>query len=160
MSPKQPTIAYIGLGANVGDRAGNIADALEKLRSDPPVEVRQVSSLLENPAVGGPPDSPAFLNAVAEIETTLSPRELLDRLLAIERDLGRERHRKWDPRTIDLDLLLYGGRVIDEADLKVPHPRMHERRFVLEPLAQIAPGGMHPVRKRTFAQLLEDLGSD
>jgi 2-amino-4-hydroxy-6-hydroxymethyldihydropteridine diphosphokinase len=99
------------------------------------------SSVRETDPVGFA-DQPKFLNAVAELRTDLSPRELLERLLAIERELGRERarERRWGPRLIDLDLLLYGGEVIDEPGLTVPHPRLAERRFVLEPLAEIAPG--------------------
>lgn len=158
MDRAEPAIAYIALGANLGDRAGNIARALERLKDSPGIRVRKVSTMLENPAVGGPPDAPPFLNGVAEIETTLPARELLGILLRIERDLGRERHRKWDPRTIDLDLLLYGDRVIDEPELTIPHPRMHERRFVLSPLVEIAPNALHPLLRRTFAQLLTDLG--
>lgn len=149
--------AYIALGANLGDRARTIELALDRLRAHPGIEVRRVSALLENPAVGGPPDAPPFLNGVAEVSTTLGPRELLNALLEIERQLGRERHRKWDPRTIDLDLLTYGDQIIDEPDLTVPHPRMHERRFVLEPLAEIAPAGVHPRLRRTFGELLADL---
>jgi 2-amino-4-hydroxy-6-hydroxymethyldihydropteridine diphosphokinase len=138
----------------LGDRARSIGLALDQLRAHPQIELGKVSSLLESPAVGGPPDSPPFLNGVAEVSTTLPPRELLQTLLAIEHRLGRERHRKWDPRTIDLDLLLYGDRVIDEPDLEVPHPRMAEREFVLAPLAEIAPDGVHPVLKRTFSEML------
>lgn len=157
MNPAAPTIAYIALGANLGDRAANIASAVERLRVVRGIRVRTISSLLENPAVGGPPDAPPFLNGVAELETILSPRELLQTLLEVERDLGRQRHRKWDPRTIDLDLLLYGDQIIDEPELTVPHPRMHERQFVLIPLAEIAPDEVHPVQRRKFAKLLKDL---
>ncbi|HSU67064.1 MAG TPA: 2-amino-4-hydroxy-6-hydroxymethyldihydropteridine diphosphokinase [Tepidisphaeraceae bacterium] len=149
--------AFVALGANLGDRAGNIAAALDRLRGIEGIRVIRVSHLLQNPAVGGPPDSPAFLNGVAEIETTLSPRELLMRLLDVEHDLGRERHAKWAPRNIDLDLILYGNEVVDEQDLKVPHPRMHERRFVLQPLAQLAPDAVHPILRRTASELLYDL---
>ena len=95
----------------------------------------RVSSLLENPAVGGPKDSPPFLNAAAEIETTLSPIELLHRLLEIEKSLGRVRREKWEPRLIDLDLLLYGDQIIDTPELKIPHPLMHQRKFVLQGIA-------------------------
>ena len=153
-----PVITYIALGANLGDRAGNIAAALEKLRQTPQVKLTKVSALIENPAVGGPPDSPPFLNAAAEISTSLSARAILDRLLEIEREIGRVRREKWGPRSIDLDLLLFGDQVIDEPGLTVPHPLMQQRRFVLEPLAQIAPAALHPLLKRTITQLRDDLG--
>jgi 2-amino-4-hydroxy-6-hydroxymethyldihydropteridine diphosphokinase len=148
-----PITAYIALGANLGDRRANIDRALALLRASPGVTVMKISSLLENPAVGGPADSPPFLNAVAEIETTLPPRDLLARLLEIERQLGRERREKWDPRLIDLDLILYGDEILDDPDLKIPHPLMHTRRFVLDPLKEIAPGAVHPVLKQRIADL-------
>lgn len=154
--PRQNT-AYIALGANLGDRESNIRDALRRLEASPEINVTKISSLLENPAVGGPTDAPLFLNAVAEIQTTLSPRALLQRLLAVEHELGRERHEKWEPRKIDLDQILYGDRVIDEPDLTVPHPRMHERWFVLKPLAEIAPEVCHPILNQTATSLLRKL---
>src|SRR3954466_772572 len=122
-----PTTAFVALGANLGDREANIRRAVELLGETEGIAVAQVSSLLENPAIGGPEDSPAFLNGVAKVETTLDPRALLDRLLQIEKELGRERRDRWEPRPIDLDLLLYGDRTVNEDNLTIPHPRMHER---------------------------------
>jgi 2-amino-4-hydroxy-6-hydroxymethyldihydropteridine diphosphokinase len=152
-----PITAFIALGANLGDREHNIRDALERLGAAGDILVRRVSSFLENPAVGGPSGSPPFLNATAEIETTLPPRDLLNRLLEVERTLGRRRDIKWAPRQIDLDLLLYGDAVLDEPDLVVPHPRMHERRFVLQPLAEIAPQHVHPVSGKAISRMLEEV---
>jgi len=154
MTSPVPTTAYIALGANLGDRRRNIQAALSWLRDTQRVKVIKVSSFIENPAVGGPPDSPPFLNAAAEIQTTLSAQELLDVLLDAESHLGRERRVKWEPRVIDLDLLLYGDKIIAEPQLQVPHPLMHERRFVIEPLAEVAPQAVHPVLKKTIRELL------
>jgi 2-amino-4-hydroxy-6-hydroxymethyldihydropteridine diphosphokinase len=127
------TRAYVGLGANLGNREGTIRAAVAQLPG-----VVAVSPLRETDPVGVT-DQPQFLNGVAALETELPPRELLDVLLAVERGLGRERRERWGPRTIVLDLLLYGDEVIDEDGLTVPHPRLRERRFVLEPLAGLAP---------------------
>ena len=127
------TVAYVGLGSNVGDR-----EALVR-RAAGLIGAKRLSSVIETEP-WGVADQPAFLNAVAEVETTLDPQALLDRLLAVERSLGRERTgRRWGPRTIDLDLLLYGDVELDEPGLRVPHPFLHERLFVLEPLAELAP---------------------
>ena len=130
--------AYVGLGSNRGDREAMLRVALDAL-ADQDVEVVAVSTFRETDPVGYL-DQPRFLNAAAELETSLSPADLLERLLEVERALGRERAGpRFGPRTIDLDLLLYGEESIDEYGLKVPHPRLHERRFVLEPLVEIAP---------------------
>jgi len=136
------TVAYIGLGSNLGDREETLRDALARLAELG--EVR-VSSFRETDPVGVT-DQPKFVNAVAELSTQLAPRDLLDALLAIERELGRDRSReqRWGPRTLDLDLLLYGGEMIDEPGLTVPHPRLADRRFVLEPLHELVPGLVLP----------------
>jgi len=133
--------AYVGLGANLGERELTIHRAVELLGSVPGIEVVAVSRLRETDPVGYE-DQPRFLNGAAALDTELSPRELLDRLLAVERDLGRVRGDgpRFGPRAIDLDLLLFGGEVVDEDGLAVPHPRLAERRFALEPLHDLDPG--------------------
>jgi 2-amino-4-hydroxy-6-hydroxymethyldihydropteridine diphosphokinase len=143
------TRAYVGLGANLGDREATIRAALDALPG-----VVAVSRLRETDPVGVV-DQPRFLNGVAALETDLSARELLETLLEVERELGRERRERWGPRTIDLDLLLYGEETIDEPGLTVPHPRLHERRFALEPLAELAPNALIPGRGRVADALAE-----
>ncbi len=151
-----PITCYIGLGGNLGDRQANLDQALEALQEHDRIDVQQVSSYFETDPEGGPADAPLFLNAVAEIQTDLGPRELLQALLDIERGLGRVRREKNDPRTIDLDLLLYGDLVVNESGLTIPHPRMHERGFVLEPMAEIAPHVVHPVVGQTMQELWDE----
>lgn len=134
------TRAYIGLGSNLGDREQTLIRALELLARDGDVAVVAVSSFRETEP-WGLADQPRFLNAVAAVETTLLPADLLDRLLAVERALGRTRGEgpRYGPRTVDLDLLLYGDARLQEPDLTVPHPRLHERAFALAPLAELDP---------------------
>jgi 2-amino-4-hydroxy-6-hydroxymethyldihydropteridine diphosphokinase len=132
------TIAYVGLGANLGSRAETLRRAVELLGEADGVGVLAVSQLRETEPVGVV-DQPPFLNGAVAVETTRTPRELLDLLLGIERALGRVREERWGPRTVDLDLLVYGDEVVDEPGLRVPHPRLHERRFALEPLADLDP---------------------
>lgn len=133
--------AAIGLGSNLGDRAGHITRAAAALAQAG--SLVRVSSTYETAPIGGPKQDPYF-NAVVVIDTELSPRQLLDRCLAIEADQGRVRRERWGPRTIDLDILLYGDEVVAEPDLTVPHPRMAERRFVLEPLLEAWPDASLP----------------
>lgn len=146
------------MGSNLGERSLSIGQALLALRGTEGVSGISVSSIVETDPVG-PGKQEKYLNQVWRVTTSLSARALLDRLLAIERDLGRVRvpGEKWGPRTIDLDVLLYGDAVIDEPGLVVPHPRMHERKFVLEPLAQIAPDAVHPVLKKSVREMLKAL---
>jgi 2-amino-4-hydroxy-6-hydroxymethyldihydropteridine diphosphokinase len=150
-----PTTAYIALGSNLGDRRGFLDQALRLLREQPRVTVGRVSSYHETVPVGGPPGQGAYLNAAAELQTDLPPRELLRVLLDIEGRLGRVRQERFGPRTLDLDLLLYGEATSDDAELTLPHPRMHERLFVLRPLAEIAPRARHPRLGLTVRELLE-----
>ncbi|RPH50634.1 MAG: 2-amino-4-hydroxy-6-hydroxymethyldihydropteridine diphosphokinase [Planctomycetota bacterium] len=142
-------LAYVGLGSNLGDRRALIAGALDRLQP------RRVSSIVETEP-WGVTDQPRFLNAVAEIETELAPGALLDRLLDLERDLGRVRTERWGPRTIDLDLLLYGDRQVSTPSLTLPHPRLHERLFVLEGLAELCPDLRVPGLDRAVRDLLRE----
>jgi 2-amino-4-hydroxy-6-hydroxymethyldihydropteridine diphosphokinase len=132
------TRAYVGLGANLGPREVTLLRAADLLAAADGVEVVAVSQLRETEPVGLV-EQPPFLNGVVAIDTSLSPRTLLDLLLEVERSLGRVRGERWGPRTIDLDLLVYGDERVDEEGLHVPHPRLHERRFALEPLAELDP---------------------
>lgn len=143
------TRAYVGVGANLGDREATIRAAIAALPG-----VVAVSELRETDPVGVT-DQPPFLNGAVAVETDLAPRELLDVLLEVEHALGRERRERWGPRTIDLDLLVYGDEAVDEPGLAVPHPRLHERRFALEPLAEIAPELVIPGRGRVKDLLAE-----
>jgi len=139
--------AFIALGSNLGDPKKQLRSALSALAGIPQTRLVRVSSFYRNPPEGGL-DQPAFVNAVAEIETGASPRELLDRLLEIERAHGRERDYPNAPRTLDLDIALYGDRVVHDPGLTIPHPRMVRRAFVMVPLAEIAPDTMVPGQGR------------
>ena len=132
------TVAYVGLGANIGPREVTLLRAVDLLAEADEVEVLAVSQLRETDPLGMV-DQPRFLNGAARIDTSLSPRALLELLLRIEQSLGRVREERWGPRTVDLDLLVYGDLIVDEPGLRVPHPRLHERRFALEPLAELDP---------------------
>jgi 2-amino-4-hydroxy-6-hydroxymethyldihydropteridine diphosphokinase len=149
--------AYIALGSNLGDRRASLDRAVQLLREEPGITVNRVSAYLETAPVGGPPGQGPYLNAAAELQTDLSPEQLLRVLLQIEQQLGRVRHEHHGPRTLDLDLLLHGDARCETPELTLPHPRLHERTFVLEPLAEIASQAVHPVLQRTVRELLEEL---
>ena len=148
------TRAYVGLGANLGPREVTILRAIELLAAVEGISVVEVAQLRETDPVGVV-DQPAFLNGAVALDTTLGARELLGALLDVERELGRVRTERWGPRTIDLDLLAYGDEVIDEPGLTVPHPRLGERRFALEPLVEIDPELVVPGLGRVSEALAE-----
>ena len=156
---KAGTLAYIGVGANLGDREAGIFTALRALDALPTIKVVQASSLYETAPVGVT-DQPLFLNGVAAVRTSLAPRGLLDVLLDIENKMGRVRTLRWGPRVIDLDLLLYGDVRVAEPGLDVPHPRLRERGFVLVPLAEIAPTLRLPGDAKTVGELAELYAKD
>jgi 2-amino-4-hydroxy-6-hydroxymethyldihydropteridine diphosphokinase len=151
--PDELVTVYIGLGSNLGDRVDNLAAAVERLAQIGTVVA--ASSLYETPPwdVGG--DQPNYFNQVVAVQTALGPLEVVTELLAIEHSLGRTRREKNASRTLDLDLLLHGNSVVDASGVSVPHPRLHERAFVLVPLAEIAPNLVHPVLNQTIFELAE-----
>ena len=152
-------LAIIGLGSNLGDRRATLLRAIDELNGSPGVSVVNVSSFHATEPVGGPQGQGPYLNAAACIETTLEPPALLRLLQEIEARNGRVRRVRWGERTLDLDLLLFDDRIVETPELNIPHPRMALRRFVLEPLLEIAPGAVDPVTGRSVAELLEDLNT-
>ncbi|MDP6542476.1 MAG: 2-amino-4-hydroxy-6-hydroxymethyldihydropteridine diphosphokinase [Phycisphaerae bacterium] len=152
-------IAYIALGSNLGKRSDTLAAALAILDECAGISVLRVSEMVQTTPVGGPGGQEDYLNGAAEIETSLSPTGLLAALQDIERKFGRDRasEQRWGERTCDLDILLIGDIVVDTPELTIPHPRMHQREFVLAPLNEIAAGAVHPVFNKTVSQLLADL---
>lgn len=153
------TTVYLGLGSNVGDREEYIEQAISLLKETPGIKVIRRASNFETEAEGKTPQ-PLFINSAVEISTDLPPAKLLEVTQSIEDTLGRERGVEWGPRTIDIDILLYGDTVVSDNDLTIPHPLMHERLFVLEPLKQIAPHVIHPMLDRKISELFEDKKSE
>lgn len=148
---------FIGMGSNVGDRLSQLSQAVSRLTAMSGVRVLRLAPIYETDPVGGPPQD-TYLNTVVEIESALAPQQLLAELQRVERQLGRAPSAlRWGPREIDLDILLYDDLVLQEPALIIPHPQLHRRRFVLEPLAQLSPEARHPVLKQTVAQLLAAL---
>ncbi len=150
------TLAAIGLGSNLGDSVGICRDAVETLRNDPAVHILGVSSFYRTKPLGVSGQD-WYINAVLLCETSLGACELLHLLLAVEKSFGRMRTARWGPRTLDLDLLFYGNSVLDLPGLRVPHPRMHERLFVIAPLAEVAPAWTHPETGLSVRELLDGL---
>ncbi|MGE5708034.1 MAG: 2-amino-4-hydroxy-6-hydroxymethyldihydropteridine diphosphokinase [Bacteroidota bacterium] len=149
-------LAFIGMGSNLGDRQGYILQALEYMDALPHTRVVEVSSFYEAEPLEYP-DQGWFVNAVAKIETQLEPLDLLNELQIVEKRLQRQRTIRWGPRTIDLDILLYDEELVAEPRLQIPHIRMHDRTFVLVPLAEIAPEVMHPILNVSAQELLDGL---
>jgi 2-amino-4-hydroxy-6-hydroxymethyldihydropteridine diphosphokinase len=156
ITERAPVIAYVGLGANLGDPEAQLREAVKRLDAAAEVEVTRVSAFYRNPPLG-PADQPWYVNGAARLRTRLGPEELLGLLQQVETALGRVRGERWGPRRLDLDLLLYNGEVIFAPDLVVPHPEMHRRGFVLVPLAEIAPQAWHPVLGKSAGELLAEL---
>lgn len=152
MVSSRPVRAYLSLGSNLGGRVGYLRSALRQL-TEGGVSIQRVSSIYETEPIGYT-DQPAFLNIAVQVGVRLEPEDLLDRTCRIEQRLGRRREVAWGPRTLDIDILLYGRRIIQTPALIIPHPRMTERRFVLVPLAEIAPSAVHPLFHRTIRTLL------
>jgi 2-amino-4-hydroxy-6-hydroxymethyldihydropteridine diphosphokinase len=155
VAPSGEAPVYVGLGANLGDPERTLAAAAEEISRIPGVALHGRSSLYATAPVG--PSQPEFRNAVISLLTGLDPPAVLAALLDIERGHGRLRAERWGPRVLDLDILLWGDRVVDEPGLHVPHPELHRRRFALEPLAELDPGARHPVLQKTVAELLADV---
>ncbi len=152
-----PTKCLIALGSNLGDRLENLRVGIEELSSIDGLHIDDVSKLYETAPVGGPDQQGPYLNAALAATTTIGAAELLAQLHRVEAIRERERTIRWGPRTLDLDLLIYGDLVSDDPALEVPHPRQHQRRFVLVPVCDVAPDLVHPVLGRTMRELLADL---
>jgi 2-amino-4-hydroxy-6-hydroxymethyldihydropteridine diphosphokinase len=145
--------AYLGLGSNLGNRMAFLRGGRDTLVGQPGIVLIRAAGVYETEAVCGPPENPLFLNTALQIETTLSPQQLLATCLAVEDEFGRSRPVRWAPRTLDIDILFYADQVICEESLIIPHPRLQERAFVLAPLREIAPDLRHPLLEQTISEL-------
>jgi 2-amino-4-hydroxy-6-hydroxymethyldihydropteridine diphosphokinase len=149
-----PSVVYLSLGSNVGDRDAELRDAQSRLRAEG--RIVAASSFYETEPVEFT-DQPWFLNCAVALETSATPQKLMGAILGIEKEMGRQRLQHKGPRTIDIDILLFGDTILDSPQLTIPHPAMHHRRFVLEPMAEIAPDVLHPVFKKTIHELRDAL---
>ena len=159
IDPAKGVQVFAGIGGNLGDPAHTLTAAVLRIERDSGVRVVAASPVYRNPPVG-PQDQPDYLNAVIELEVTLSPQELHSRFLAVEKEFGRVRKTRWGPRTLDLDILTYGDHIVDEPGLTIPHPHMHERSFVLVPLADLHPHAVHPLLNRSYCDMAEQVGRE
>ena len=155
----EPVRVFAGIGGNVGDTAHTLSAAVARIERESSVRVLASSPVYRNPPVG-PQGQPDYLNAVIELEVLLSPQDLLSLFLAVEMEFGRVRAIRWGPRTLDLDILTYGDRIVDEPGLTIPHPHMHERSFVLIPLADLHPHAVHPLLNRSYCDMAEQVGRE
>jgi len=151
--------AYIGIGSNLGDKLKNCREGIDRLAGFSDCIIKGKSSFYRTEPVGIE-DQPWYVNGVISISTSLSAMDLLQRLLSIEKVMGRERKKRWDSRIIDLDLLIFGQENITDRELKVPHPRMHKRKFVLAPIVQLAPDLIHPVLDKSMSELLDNFSEE
>jgi 2-amino-4-hydroxy-6-hydroxymethyldihydropteridine diphosphokinase len=146
--------AFLGLGSNLGDRFNNLSEAIRRLDIVDGIEVGDISAVYETDPLGDP-SQPKYLNAAIGVETTLEPKKLLKSCMTVERNMGRVRHERWESRVIDIDILFYDDLVMSTIELTLPHPLLHEREFVLRPLADIAPNLVHPMLDESIRELLE-----
>ncbi len=150
------TKVYAGLGSNLGNKRENIVRAIDRIDAEEGIRVKERSGFYDTAPVGGPPQ-PDYINCVIELETEIGPHTLLEKFKNIEIELGRRPAVRWGPRTIDLDILFYGERIVNDHDLKIPHERLHERVFMLGPLCEISPNIKHPVSGISISELLKKL---
>lgn len=155
----KPVTAFLALGSNLGDRIAHLRGARHALHSHAELCIIRASAIYETEPVGGPEEQPPYLNAVLEVQTSLKASQLLEFALTVEQQFGRCRKVRWDARSLDIDLLFYADRIFQKQELTIPHPRLHQRAFVLIPLMDVAPDFIHPLRQKTVREMLTQLPS-